>query len=423
MSATLGSRSALALTSILLLVASACASDRIDAPTARLDNASGGRGVFQRYFAIGTSVSAGVQGDGLIAATQETSWPAQLAAMSGRTLSLPLIDGTGCRSPFVAPLASGIRLSGEAAGTDAALLGCSPLQAGVTLPVDNVALNGARATDALGTTPENILDLGNAKIYGRVLEPGQTQVSTMMARNPKLVSIELGGNEVLDARSGIAIPGVDLAIFSDFTTAYDAILDSVQKVTKMAVVVGLIDDLGHVASFRTGDELWADRAEFLAFNVSVSNDCQGSANLIFVPFRVPVAVGTGVALAQQGAGPFIFSCAAGGPGDKDFVLTPAEVGIVNTEMHDITAHIHDQATLRGFAYFALGDLYDRNDVKPAFSVVSVMTTAAPYGPYFSLDGLHPSAAVQTVLARASARHQNGWTYSLARCYSRYVKPG
>ena len=400
---TFGSRSSLALTSTLLLVASACASDRIDAPTsARLDNESGGRGAFQRYFAIGTSVSAGVQGDGLIAATQATSWPVQLAAMAGRTLSVPSIDGTGCRSPLAAPLASGVRLSGEAAGTDASLLGCSPLQAGVTLPVDNVALNGARATDALSTTPENILDLGNAKIYGRVLEPGQTQVSTMMTRNPKLVSIELGANEILNARSGIAIPGVTLATFSEFATAYDAILDSVQKTTRMAVVAGLIDDLSHVAAFRTGNELWADQAEFQAFNVSVSNDCQGSANLIFVPVRVPVAVGTGVALAQHGAGPFVFSCAAGGPGDQDFVLTPTESGIVNAEMHAITAHIRDQATRRGFAYFALGDLYDRGDVKPPFSVVALMTTNAPYGQYFSLDGLHPSAAGQSVLARAAA---------------------
>src|SRR5438132_566977 len=63
-------------------------------------NQSEGRGVFQRYVAIGTSISAGVQSDGLIAASQATSWPVQLAAAAGRSLSVPFIDGTGCRSPL-----------------------------------------------------------------------------------------------------------------------------------------------------------------------------------------------------------------------------------------------------------------------------------------------------------------------------------
>ncbi|HEV8446565.1 MAG TPA: hypothetical protein VGQ44_07085, partial [Gemmatimonadaceae bacterium] len=196
-----------------------------------------------------------VQGDGLIAANQLASWPAQLSTAAGRTLNLPLIDGTGCRSPLTPPLAFGKRLSGEGAGDDPAQLSFSPDEAGVFLPVDNVGLNGARTHDALYATAQNITDQGNAKIYSRVLQPGQTQVSTMMAANPKLVSVELGANEVLQARSGIAIEGGNLASFDAWAPVYDQVLDSVQKVTKMAVVVGLIDDLGHAAAFRTGDEL------------------------------------------------------------------------------------------------------------------------------------------------------------------------
>jgi len=411
MSRTTFTRSMAALAALAVASVAACSSDRIPEPTAPAQNLSEGRGVFQRYVAIGTSVSAGVQGDGLVAATQATSWPAQLAAAAGRTLNLPFIDGTGCRSPLVAPLATGKRLSGEGAGDDPAQLSCSALQDGVLLPVDNVALNGARTNDALYTTPENITDQGNAKIYGRVLQPGRTQVSTMMARNPKLVSIELGANEVLNARSGVAIPGVDLATYDEFVANYDKLLDSVQKVTKMAVVVGLIDDLGHAAAFRTGDELWNDQAEFLNFNLVISPNCQNSANLIFVPVRVPVAVATGAAMFQLQAGPYVFSCADGGLGQVDYVLTPAEAGIVNDEMHAMTAHIQAEAARRGFAYFALGTLYDRDDIKSQFSVSSLLFSPKPYGDYFSLDGVHPSAAGQTVLARAAAQALNA-TYGL-----------
>ena len=35
-----------------------------------------------------------------------------------------------------------------------------------------------------------------------------------------------------------------------------------------------------------------------------------------------------------------------------------------------------------------------------------MTSGTPYGPYVSLDGLHPSAAGQTVIADAAARALN-----------------
>ncbi len=101
----------------------------------------------------------------------------------------------------------------------------------------------------------------------------------------------------------------------------------------MAVVAGLIDDLGRAAAFRTGNESWNDQAEFLNFNVVIFGDCQDSPNLIFVPVRVPVAIATGVALAQNQAGPYVFHCMAGGPFDQDFVLTPAEVAIANGEMH------------------------------------------------------------------------------------------
>src|SRR5262249_23295090 len=149
--------------------------------------------------------------------------------------------------------------------------------------------------------------------------------------NPKLVSVELGANEVLDARSGIAIPGVTIASYEEWQPVYDKVLDSVEKVTKMAVVVGLIDDLSHMAAFRTGAEIYADAGEFLGYNVIVDNDCNTSAaaNLIFVPVKVPVAVATGIRMFQLGAGPFTLHCADGGFGAQDFVLTPGETGFVN----------------------------------------------------------------------------------------------
>ena len=72
-----------------------------------------GEGDFHRYVAIGTSVSQGWRSDGVNAGSQQTSWPAQLARLATRELSLPLIAGPGCGAPLMAPLGSGLRIGGE----------------------------------------------------------------------------------------------------------------------------------------------------------------------------------------------------------------------------------------------------------------------------------------------------------------------
>jgi hypothetical protein len=419
-------RSTLALASFFALGVSACTSDQLIGPPESTAQPSGAaaslfsaRPAFQRYIAIGTSISAGVQSDGLIFSSQATSWPAQLDAAVGRILKQPYIGGTGCASPVVTPLILATRLSGESALAPAASLGCSPLLPGVTLPVDNVSLNGALTLDALSATPEainnpantNIYDPGNAKIYARVLQPGMTQVSTMLAANPTIVSVELGSNEVLGALSGIT-PAAVLFPFAIWAPLYDQVLQGVQSKTNTAVVVGLIGDLRHVPAFRTGNELWADRAEFALFHVSVSGDCQGSTNLLFVPFTAGVAAAAGLSAAQHGAGLVPFSCAASpNPLAQDFILTSAEADAVNAQMSQMSAQIQAEAAQRGFAYFALGALYDRSDVKGPFSLTKLMTSFAPFGTYFSADGIHPSAAGQTVLARAAAQALNN-TYGL-----------
>jgi hypothetical protein len=192
---------------------------------------------------------------------------------------------------------------------------------------------------------------------------------------------------------------------------YDAVLDSVQKVSKMAVIVGLLADASNFPGFRRGAELWNDRLEFALFNVAVSPDCNGSTNLLFIPIRVELAVATGLQLAAQHLGPFVLSCAAGGPLDQDLVLTPAELAVLNAQIQAMNAHIRSEATRRGFAYFELGALFDRSDLKAPFSVLAMMTTAAPYGPLISLDGVHPSAAGSGLLARAAAVALNS-TYKL-----------
>ena len=377
---------------------------------------SEGRGVFHRYVAIGTSISMGVQGDGVYAATQQTSWPAQLARLAHRELSLPLIEFPGCTAPLRAPLLTGVRLSGEPAALPFLARACAPNEAGVTLPAGNVAIDGARTIHALTATPE-APDPGHAPQYARVLAPGQTQLSAMEAQNPKVVSVELGGNEVLGATSGIYVPGVSVVPVAVWAPQYRQVVDRVDRAAKHAVLVGLLDDASRFPSFRRGAEFWAARDKFrAAFNVEVSADCgpggSGEQNLQFAAVRVPVAVATGAAFRANGRGAFPLSCAnAASPVAQDHVLSPADLAAANAQLAAMNAVIRGEARARGFAYFPLGALYEDAYVKPVFDPIAFMSAPAPYGPLISNDGIHPSADGARVLADAAARALNA-TYRL-----------
>ena len=409
------------LITLMAFALAACADSptapRASAPSlekARREVVPDGEGDFHRYVAIGTSVSQGWRSDGVNGGSQLTSWPAQLARLANRELSLPLIAMPGCGAPLMPPLAAGRRVGGELAATPLLSRICAPNEPGVTLPAGNVAISGARTVHALNATPE-APDPNYAPLYARVLPPGMSQVAAMEAQNPKIVSVELGANEILGVRDGAYVPGQTFVPVSVWAPDYTRVLDRVEAETKKAVLVGLIDHVSNFPSFRTGAELWAANATFAPFHVTVSEDCSvapGMDNLVFVPVRVLVAAATGAARRNLGLTPYVLSCAnapatdANGNVIRDYVLSPAEAALVDAQFAAMNAIIRAEAQSRGFAYFALSALYEDVVTKPAFSAITMLTSAQPFGPYVSLDGLHPSAEGAGVLAGAAAAALN-----------------
>ena len=82
------------------------------------------------------------------------------------------------------------------------------------------------------------------------------------------------------------------------------------------------------------------------------------------------------------------------------------------------AHIRDKAASLGFAYFSLGELYDRKDLKASpYSVVYHMTSRTPFGHLISLDGVHPSPLGHTLLAINASKAIND-TYGASPDFNR-----
>ena len=252
----------------------------------------------------------------------------------------------------------------------------------------------------------------------------------MLVQRPRLVSVEVGGNELLGVRRGVYSPTV-VEPLPRFKILYSLVLGAVSLSAKEVVLVGLVRDAGKFPSFRTGQELWDARATFLPFNVVVSEDCgtTNATNELFVPVRVPIAIATGVGQAQAGAGPYTLSCvnAPSSTGIEDYVPTADEMGKVNAQLAEMNAFIRDQAHRHGWTYFELEDLYGRADLKPPFNAIAMMTDpATPYGPYISLDGIHPNAAGHLILTTAAAAaalqaQYGGVAFSVARRALRVVR--
>jgi hypothetical protein len=356
--------------------------------------------VFARYVALGTSNSQGVQSAGISAATQRTAWPARLASRTGVTFSLPLIQDPGCSPPLLPPLAADVALVAAfgafGAGDDlvsAVMTTCMPLMAGIVPPTNNVAISGADVHDALTRTLESAMltSVRLGALYSRVLAPGQTQVTAMLAQQPTFVSVELAANDVLPASTGRITA---MTPYASWESDFDQVIGAVSSTGARAVLVGLPSDANKFPSIRTAREIFSQWPYLATLGISVSFNCywgSSSYNSVFLP---------GYILKLLSKAPTTASC-ADVPGAADYVLTPSDMSAINARMAQINTHIQAKASEHRYAYFALSALYDLP--KSPLNMYNVLFSNTPFGPNISLDGVHPSAQGQTILADAAAQ--------------------
>jgi lysophospholipase L1-like esterase len=385
--------------SLLAAVAAVACSDNTVARTIAPDQPSAYRalGSNEKLGVIGTSISIGWASNGMYEGSQVDAWPAQLEFGNSDPMTQPLIQSPGCTSPLIAPLGLGLRRSGESAAGSTV---CAPNVDGVVLPTQNVAIPGAIAADALLKTPATAG--AGAPWYNRILAPGMTQLTATLSQNPSIVALELGGNDVLGATSGLFAPGVTVVPLPFFIQPYTVLLDALSAAHKKVVLVTLLSDARNLVALRRGPEIWANRDEFARLHVTVSSDCENSPNYINVSTKSLGMAFAGAATAAAGQPAPVYSC-ADIPGTADAVLTPADIAAANTLIGQMNDFIKQQAESRGFALFSLSAVYERNESKQPYSVVAQLTSSAPYGHEISLDGVHPSAFGHQLLANAAAK--------------------
>jgi len=387
-------RSLAALVAASLLVAS-CNNESV-MPYAAPSYNGGAR--YQRYVAIGNSITAGFQSGGINDSTQQRSYAVLLAqAMGGDPFYYPSLTKPGCPPPY-SNVYTRVRTSGDTVSTTCLF------RAGTPPYLSNVAVPGATTFDPIHPGPTVSSNSLSLLILG-----GRSQVEAMADARPTFVSVWIGNNDVLGSATNSSNAGNPALItpVALFQAHYDSMLAAIDGVSSIqgGVLLGVADvatipflSYGHIY-------LGAKVAGQLPAQMTVSPNCAprssgGIGDTVLVPFPYGFTL---IAMAQAGA-PVTLDCT------DDHNIEPAELANLHATVAGYNTFISSRATSRGWAYF---------DPNPALLALRADTTAirifpnpaattctgvypagAPFGTAFSCDGVHPSSSTHHLIAQS-----------------------
>ena len=347
-----------------------------------------GGDLFKSYVALGNSITAGFQSNGINDSTQRQSYARLLATQMGTQYHYASLAGRGCTPPIANGL-TGALVANAPAGT------CDLRAASsVTDILNNVAVPGARVLDptSTSTVASNAL---TTFILG-----GKSQVQKALEARPTFATIWIGNNDVLQpALSGLFQPIVSTQ--TQFETAYDAMITELLAGAPdlKGVLIG-VAKAQFLPSFSSGALLFATPGAQLAINtatgktVLIDASCNGSTSLVNVP-QIILAI-------RAGTHPAVIACAKGlypAPVGDILVLDPAEQATLNAAIDAYNNYIQSKASAIDFAYYDPNVLFAAKKVSgdiPPFP--NFGSTTATYGPLISLDAVHPNAAAHKLIA-------------------------
>jgi lysophospholipase L1-like esterase len=361
---------------------------------------------FQSYVAIGNSITAGFQSNGINDSTQRQSFARLLAGQMGTQYHYASIAGRGCPPP----IANG--LTGALFGTGSTSTTCDlRASSSVTDVLNNVAVPGARVLDPTASTSPA------SNVLTTLILGGKTQVQKALDARPTFATIWIGNNDVLQAGiTGYLVPTVDTTIGirspgivstqAQFAANYDAMMKQLldSEPALKGVLIGVVQVSG-VPLLSSGALIASSAAIQGAISqaagkpVTINPNCTGSAALVNVPQLIGVIRANAV-----NKYPATIACAKGSDptdprvGDA-YVLDATELNTLQTTIAGYNAYIQGKATALGFAYYDPNVLLAAQRAAGAIPAFPNFASAtATYGTLISLDGVHPSAAAHKLIA-------------------------
>lgn len=384
---------------LLLLAAAlgACDDDTVNRPFSNIPVDP----LFERYVAIGNSITAGFQSGGILDSTQLQAYPVLLARAMHAPFFPPLLNRPGC-PPTYTNVFTGARLTPTGFPVSTATSCYLRTNTGARPPfISNVAVPGARVRDGYanlgsGSTANNLTTF----ILG-----GQTQIQAARRAEPTFVTVWLGNNDVLGAatRSDSAGDTLRITPAALFAARYDSLADSVEQLNPQGAVLIGVANVTAIPYFSLGATYFAIKAGAVpgvtfpaTFTVSANcapSSLGGRGDSTLIPF-------------PYGAGKL--AAAAGGPSNLDCgdtvaaIVVPAELRQLVAAVTAYNTAISNAATARGWAYLnpnpTLDSLRTIATAVRAFPLIGQACINSPFGTAFSCDAVHPSAATHRLMA-------------------------
>jgi len=382
-------------------------------------------GRFQRYVALGNSITAGFQADGINRTLQEQSYAARLAGQMETPFSLPSLQNPGCPPPLTSIFPA----------TRAAPVECALRSSPTPTRINNVAVPGAWVQDALTNSAEAG---ANPNALTSFILGGRTQVEAAMEVRPTFATVWLGNNDVL--RAALAGDPSLSTSASNFSSRYTNVLDSLEAAGAEDGALGSVANVTLIPNLSPGQAYAAAESQInqlgqqLAANDGDPNTNWGNYSVAASCASDPAASQSRVSF-QYGIGALFTLALTGqtveldctdnrtlaeiyGQGTLDqvgigslgalSVLTAPETQQLVERLQTYNTFLQSEADDRGWAYVdvnaALGALYGAgtetpddpsDDLVPKFP--NLDPEQPTFGAFFSEDGVHPSSATHQVV--------------------------
>ncbi|HXI34789.1 MAG TPA: hypothetical protein VNH63_11945 [Gemmatimonadales bacterium] len=357
--------------------------------------------LFTRYVSMGNSITAGFQSAGINDSTQVQSYANLLAGRMQTPFFQPLMSRPGCPPPIDTLFrASGTphRVGGGTA-TTCALRKPQPVPPPY---INDVAVPGAEVMD--GTS--NLDTASNSNALTTFFLGGLTQSQMMQRVNPTFITVWLGNNDVLGAATNGANAG-DTTLITDsthFANRYKAVLDSIDATpaSGKGVLIG-VANVTLIPFFSRGQVYFAIKntppspfpTNFLVGANCAPSSLGGKGDSVLVPFQFGLGL-IGLARANPG-NTYTLACT------ETQTVQPRELQLLVRAVTQYNGLIQSQATARGYAYFdpnALFTALPAGSIPPFPTTTGAASVTAPFGNYFSRDGVHPTGLSHKLIANA-----------------------
>ena len=401
-------RIAAALVLALPLLAGCYDNDPLNAPDLSTSN-----GLMARYVSMGNSITAGFQSAGINDSTQQRSYAVLFAGRANAPFFVPSLQGRGCAPPLTNNV-TGARVGGGTSTT------CD-LRANERLfYVSNVAVPGA-------TSLSPITNMGagaNSNALTTFILGGRTQIQAMQDADPTFITMWIGNNDVLGSLTYAPDPGNPALVTPQdtFVARYDEILDSIEATGNPPTVLLSVADVSVIPYTSRGSVYWCLKTGLCGFpaapfppNFTVDISCAPSA-------AVPTSSGEAILVPWPVGIPKIAAAAQGAPAGipqttlnctTDPVVSPTELANLQAAVAGYNGYISSAAASRGMAYLDVNSfllaLVGTGAIPPFPDITAALGGGSvTFGPYFSLDGVHPSTLAHQLIADSLVSKVNAY---------------